>query len=567
MSLILLLACCGPSLADLIQYDIVASYSHLTYHWVYRIDAAKTPSSHDIYTYSAGDVYATGYSSDYATLEITDSTGGTPQFHTNHGASIIYKSLPPGHPNSEYRPPGYDPDPRPYGMDYEITFNFWHEGVNGPNNGISYTSGLMLEENYFDGIAFPFLPIAPDVVLRPSANIHVWSGSITISASITVSVIPEAKMYQVAALDASFVGDINNSDYISGSSSTAVIIHNGQVSNIHDWVMGDWSSGQAINEFEHVVGSSRYGAYFFNGSTMEALGENIFSAFAVNESDQVAAIHRYDNPDPRESDIYTAVLWEDGEVTTIAELPRLQDYYKITDPLGVNDILGMNNAGQVVGPFGLFDKTNGVQDIKPTGIFVLRAKSINEVGNIVGAAGGTHLHAFVRTNETLIDLGTFGGENSCANDINDNNEVVGFSATAGETNRAFYWTDSLGVVDLNTLIETNSGWILRDARAINNSGLIIGSGVFNGEAREFLLSPVPEPATTSLVFSATSFSGMPPSMTISNGAYTTPLYVQRCTDLINTNWVNITVFTTGVTNWTDSTVPASWTSIYYRLVQ
>ncbi len=388
-----------------------------------------------------------------------------------------------------------------------------------------------------------------------------------VASLLLFSSIAGAQTYQVAALDASFVGDINNSDYISGSSNTAVIIHNGQASNIHDWAMGDWSSGNAVNDSGHVAGPSRNGAFFYNGSSMEALGSNIFSAYAINESDQVAAIHRYDNPDPRESDIYTAVLWEDGVVTTIAELPRFEDYYLITDPLGVNDILGMNDAGQVVGPFGVFDKTNGVQDIKPPGIFVLRAKSINEIGNIVGAAGGTYLHAFVRTNETLIDLGTFGGENSCANDINDNNEVVGFSASAGETNLAFYWTDSLGVVDLNTLIETNSGWILRDARAINNSGLIIGSGVFNGEAREFLLSHIPKPATTSLVFSVTSFSGMLPSMTISNGAYTTPLYIQRCTDLINTNWTDITNFTAGVTNWTDNTVPGAWTSIFYRLIQ
>ena len=388
-----------------------------------------------------------------------------------------------------------------------------------------------------------------------------------VASLLLCSVIAEAQTYQVTNLEAYFVGDINSLNYISGSSNRAVVIHNGQLTNIHDWVMGDESAGFAINDSGHVVGPARLGAFYFNGSTMQALGEGIFSAYAINESDQVAAIHRYDNPDPRESDIHTAVLWEDGVVTTIAELPRFEDYYLITDPLGVNDILGMNNAGQVVGPFGVFDKTNGVQDIKPPGIFVLRAKSINEIGNIVGAAGGTYLHAFVRTNETLIDLGTFGGDNSCANDINDNNEVVGFSASAGGTNLAFYWTDSLGVVDLNTLIETNSGWILRDARAINNSGLIIGSGVFNGEAREFLLSPIPEPATTSLVFSATSFSGMPPSMTISNGAYTTPLYVQRCTDLINTNWINITNITTGYTIWTDDTAPSAWTSFYYRLVQ
>jgi hypothetical protein len=49
--------------------------------------------------------------------------------------------------------------------------------------------------------------------------------------------------------------------------------------------------------------------------------------------------------------------------------------------------------------------------------------------------------------------------------------------------------------DLNSLLEPNSGWILRDAQGINEKGQIVGFGEFEGESRAYLLTPVPEPST------------------------------------------------------------------------
>ena len=378
----------------------------------------------------------------------------------------------------------------------------------------------------------------------------------------------EAQICQVTDLGSfGTPGDINNATQIAGWNSQAIIIQNGQFTNIHNEIMGDWSRGFGINNSGHVVGPSRLGAYIYDGAMMLPLGDEIVRAFSINDSDQVAALHFYNNPDPRGEDVYTVILWENGISFPISPVPEFIAYYDTTDGLGIN------NAGQVVGPFGLYDKTNGLQDIKPVNMSILNAKSINENGIIVGAAdftyggGGGDLHAFIRTNGSIIDLGTFGGAHSCANDINDNNEVVGYATTTGENGRAFYWTDSSGIVDLNILIDSNSGWVLNNAKAINNSGQIVGTGEFNGEGRGFLLSPVPKPATTSLIFCAMSVNSMPPSMSISNGAIITPVYIQRCSDLVNTNWINVTNLLTGFTNWTDTTAPGAWTSIYYRLVQ
>jgi len=58
--------------------------------------------------------------------------------------------------------------------------------------------------------------------------------------------------------------------------------------------------------------------------------------------------------------------------------------------------------------------------------------------------------------------------------------------------RAFIYTSSGGLQDLNTLIPANSGWILQYGRAINDSGQIVGQGAFGGQRRAFLLTPVPK---------------------------------------------------------------------------
>jgi hypothetical protein len=58
--------------------------------------------------------------------------------------------------------------------------------------------------------------------------------------------------------------------------------------------------------------------------------------------------------------------------------------------------------------------------------------------------------------------------------------------------------------DLNSLIDASDEWTLSIALDISNTGLIVGWGTRNGEARSFLLRPVPEPATWLLAVVATA---------------------------------------------------------------
>ena len=56
------------------------------------------------------------------------------------------------------------------------------------------------------------------------------------------------------------------------------------------------------------------------------------------------------------------------------------------------------------------------------------------------------------------------------------------------------------MTDLLTLVAPGSGWTeLFQANGVNDLGQIVGAGVFNGEIRGYVMTPVPEPANLSLL--------------------------------------------------------------------
>ena len=75
--------------------------------------------------------------------------------------------------------------------------------------------------------------------------------------------------------------------------------------------------------------------------------------------------------------------------------------------------------------------------------------------------------------------------------------VVGYGHAnrASLGNQAMRWTQGTGLIDLNSLIDQNSGWELDEAYDVNENGYIVGSGKFNGASTNYMLKPVPEPAS------------------------------------------------------------------------
>jgi probable HAF family extracellular repeat protein len=119
--------------------------------------------------------------------------------------------------------------------------------------------------------------------------------------------------------------------------------------------------------------------------------------------------------------------------------------------------------------------------------------AINDFGQVAGGsgcgAGCIHAVLWNRKPGSVEDLGTLTPSAfSSAYGINNKMQVVG-SVTGSSFPRAFVWSSTTGMLDLNNLIPQNSGWFLEYAFAINDHGQIAGQGTFNGETHAFLLTP------------------------------------------------------------------------------
>lgn len=156
----------------------------------------------------------------------------------------------------------------------------------------------------------------------------------------------------------------------------------------------------------------------------------------------------------------------------------------------------INNSGQIAGTKGgnandyacLWDAVNGFQDLGTLGGTNSRAFDINDQGNIVGNADivGDVAHAFIWDPiNKMQDIGN-PNVNSSARAINSSNQVVGTSWDSNNNNLAFYWDPVNKMQELGTL-----GGSISFARGINDHGQIAGySTDSNGQSHVFLWDQV-----------------------------------------------------------------------------
>ncbi|HKH93543.1 MAG TPA: PKD domain-containing protein [Gemmatimonadaceae bacterium] len=104
-----------------------------------------------------------------------------------------------------------------------------------------------------------------------------------------------------------------------------------------------------------------------------------------------------------------------------------------------------------------------------------RALALNDAVDIVGysptASFGRHAVRW-SAGGAITDLGTLGGSNSEAVDINNAGQIIGMSQIAGDAaTHAFLWSSASGMIDLNI----STGAAITEVVEINGAGQIVGT--------------------------------------------------------------------------------------------
>jgi probable HAF family extracellular repeat protein len=276
---------------------------------------------------------------------------------------------------------------------------------------------------------------------------------------------------------------------------------------------GGPSTARAISSNGLVAGFSiadgETQAFLHNGSALVPLGTlggTSSTAHGVNALGQVTGQSTND------SGQFRAYLYSSGSMTDLGTLGG--DF-----AFGA----GINNAGQVVGEssfnfepipdvHAFLYQDGEMRDLGTLGGRLSSAAAINEAGLIAGHSSTEDgfEHAFLYADGMMIDLGTLGGGRSFGYGINGLGQVVGTSELAeGFDRHAFIYSGGV-LTDLNSLIDPASGWVLLEARGINDLGQVAAFGCMGENCQAVLLDlvpQIPEPASVTLMLAGLGLLG------------------------------------------------------------
>lgn len=234
-----------------------------------------------------------------------------------------------------------------------------------------------------------------------------------------------------------------------------------------------------INNAGTIVGSANSTPVQWQNGVPTAIGRGEGNAMAINQSGQVAGMQNGQ-----------AFRTAGGQVEFLGTLA------------GGNwaAAYGINTSGEVAGygetssgnMIGFVSSSGQLQQIGTLGGNSSYAMALNDSKQVVGhsARASGYLEAFLYFNGSITGLGTLGGVGSYAYGINEAGAVVGSSWVAGNDSMAAFVHANGQMRNLNDLVAPNSGWQLLAAHGINDSGQIVGTGLYNGEQTAVLLNPI-----------------------------------------------------------------------------
>jgi probable HAF family extracellular repeat protein len=302
------------------------------------------------------------------------------------------------------------------------------------------------------------------------------------------------------------VGDINDhGQLVANFGGRAYVVRGGESTDIPfpdpgvGFGLGLSPAGKVTGHF--LAGTDLYQAFLFDGAQLTDIdsADHFRSlGYAVNDAGQVAGTYQT---------VFTlrAARFSNGNVLDIPfpdpfspEEPK--PGYVAPEPAS-SDALDINSAGHITG-FVYFDGF-GLKPFYFDGVSTHYMSldfgdgagyALNDGGQVVGYSQTEdgNLSATLWTNkgqtQTFLPPLNDTFNTTIANDINNQGQIVGLARTVEENRRAVLWQNGQ-IIDLNTLIPANSGWVLEDATHINNRGEILGRGRINqGEERQFVLT-------------------------------------------------------------------------------
>lgn len=321
---------------------------------------------------------------------------------------------------------------------------------------------------------------------------------------------------------------INASGQVSGSVSTATGTHAVRYTPGVGWEMlrgldARFSVANGINAAGDVTGyytnpqGFTHAFRYRDGSGVEdiaPISANFSQGFGINDDGVVVGVS---------SDVSGLAAFVAVPGSPATALPTMGG--------GFDFACGINNAGQIAGSGMTSDGTQHAWRLEPG------ASAVTTIGSFIGDAGnsaacaidrnglvggqadgvGGAVHAF-RTGPTLLNLTeVFGTQSGATESVSEGVSVGYFYLPANGPSHAFVHTDAKGSIDLNTVLDNGTGWVLGDANAVNASGKIVGQGTLNGAPAVFLLTRVDStPDTTAPMIS--SFTASPNSVGPPNNA-------------------------------------------------
>jgi probable HAF family extracellular repeat protein len=284
-------------------------------------------------------------------------------------------------------------------------------------------------------------------------------------------------------------GQVVGTSLIAGDAQFSAFVYSaGALQNL-DTLSASYSSASLINDAGQIAGNailpnaSDTTAFLFSNTNMVGLGTlggAYSSAFSLNNAGQVVGESSVANDDLH------AFLFSGS---AMSDLGTLGGTY--------SSAFSINDAGTVVGESALANADihgfvfsgSAMTDLGTLGGTYSSAFKVNTNGVVIGiatTAGDAETHAFVYKGSGLVDLGTLGRVSIMPSAINNREQVVGTASAADGSSVAFLWQTNQ-IVDLNTLLPANSGWQLTSAQFINDSGRVVGVGLYNGTYQPYIL--------------------------------------------------------------------------------